>query len=224
MRILVHDIRIFVKKKGSGHPLVLLHGNGEDHHIFDELVDRLSQHYTCYMVDSRNHGSSDKTDVFDYAIMASDLCCLMTKLHLVQPYFLGFSDGGIVGLLAAIETKNVFKKMVICGANLEPKGLKKTVLQEMQTSYERHQSPYLRLMLEQPHIDINDLKKMDIPTMIIAGDHDVIQKRHTEKMHHHIPHAQLIILKNKHHDDYLVHRDDLYDDLMAFFREDRVPE
>ena len=37
-------------------PLVLLHGNTEDHQIFLPLVARLKEKYCLYLVDSRNHG------------------------------------------------------------------------------------------------------------------------------------------------------------------------
>lgn len=218
MRILVEDFRMNVLKKGVGEPLVLVHGNGEDHTIFDSLVERLSQHYTCYLIDSRNHGKSDLTDVFEYDVMAHDILCLMTKLNIKKPYFLGFSDGGITGLIAAILKQDAFKKMVICGANLEPSGLKKYILKDMAEAYQKTKSPYIKMMLWQPHILTNDLQKIGIPTLVIAGEHDVIKRSHTSKIAHHIPHASMMILAEKNHDDYLIHRDDLYELLYDFFK------
>jgi len=218
MRLLIHDVRINVEKKGYGKPLVLLHGNEEDHHIFVALVKRLKEHFTCYLIDARNHGLSDRTEVFDYDVMASDLMCIMTKLNLVQPYFLGFSDGGIVGLLSAIHQPHLFDKMVICGANLTPRGIKKTVIQTMKKDYEQTKNPYIRMMLEQPQIVAKDLLKIEIPTLVVAGEYDVIHRHHTYHIKRHLPQSRLLILPHKKHDDYIVHRDDLFETLYSFFK------
>ena len=49
------------------------------------------------------------------------------------------------------------------------------------------------------------------------GEFDVIHRHHTHAIYHHIPQASLTIMKEKNHDDYIVHRDDLKDVIMSFF-------
>ena len=39
MNIKVNGITLEYSKEGTGEPLILLHGNGEDHHIFDKLAE-----------------------------------------------------------------------------------------------------------------------------------------------------------------------------------------
>ena len=51
----VNGIQLFYTKTGQGRPLILVHGNSEDHTIFDEAVHVLREHFTCYAVDSRGH-------------------------------------------------------------------------------------------------------------------------------------------------------------------------
>lgn len=53
---------LYYDKTGNGSPLLLLHGNGEDHTIFDLLIPMLEQHYTVYAIDTRGHGASNPTD------------------------------------------------------------------------------------------------------------------------------------------------------------------
>ena len=43
MILAVGAVELFYEKQGKGRPLILLHGNGEDHHIFDESVDALAK-------------------------------------------------------------------------------------------------------------------------------------------------------------------------------------
>ena len=38
-------MNLYYEVKGKGYPIICLHGNGEDHHIFDELAKYLSQSY-----------------------------------------------------------------------------------------------------------------------------------------------------------------------------------
>ena len=49
---------IYYEIIGEGFPLVLLHGNNEDHHVFDEAVKLLAKEYQCILIDSRYHGQS----------------------------------------------------------------------------------------------------------------------------------------------------------------------
>ena len=101
MDAFVNGIRLFYEQTGEGRPLVMLHGNGEDHTIFDEAVEVLSNRFTCYAIDSQGHGQSDEVDELHYADMASDLLAFLEELDLRDVVLCGYSDGGIVALLAA---------------------------------------------------------------------------------------------------------------------------
>ena len=85
----VNGVRLFYEQYGSGSPLILVHGNGEDHTIFDEAVEMLSCRYTCYAVDSRGHGRSVYRGAFHYRDMAADYLAFMEALDLsdVTPLF-----------------------------------------------------------------------------------------------------------------------------------------
>ena len=53
MNVQVNGVILYYEKQGSGPPLVLLHGNGEDGRIFDRTAEVLAPHYTVYTIDSR---------------------------------------------------------------------------------------------------------------------------------------------------------------------------
>jgi pimeloyl-ACP methyl ester carboxylesterase len=124
MYIKVNGIELFYEKYGSGNPIVLLHGNGEDHTIFDVLVLQLSQHHTVYAIDSRGHGKSSSVKSLDYRVMMEDIAAFITKLGIENAMLYGFSDGGIIGLLLAIEHPSMLSKLIISGANTHPGGIK----------------------------------------------------------------------------------------------------
>ena len=95
MFVRVNGIQLFYEQSGMGRPLILVHGNGEDHTIFDEAVDVLKERYTCYAIDSRGHGKSAYDGQLHYQDMADDITAMMEKLHLENVIYYGFSDGGI---------------------------------------------------------------------------------------------------------------------------------
>ena len=103
MVIGVNGIQLYYTKTGQGRPLIMVHGNGEDHTIFDEAVGVLKEHFTCYCIDSRGHGQSSPCKELHYKDMAEDMIAFLTELDLIDAAFYGFSDGGIVALLAAME-------------------------------------------------------------------------------------------------------------------------
>ena len=52
----VNGVRLHYAEAGEGRPVVLLHGNGEDHSLFDVEIGRLTgAGYRGYAPDSRGH-------------------------------------------------------------------------------------------------------------------------------------------------------------------------
>ena len=68
------DIRLCCVEAGEGFPLVLLHGNGEDHTYFKRQMGPFSQHFRVIAVDTRGHGESPRgTAPFTLEQFAEDL-------------------------------------------------------------------------------------------------------------------------------------------------------
>ena len=95
MNVQVNGVILYYEKQGSGPPLVLLHGNGEDGRIFDRTAEVLAPHYTVYTIDSRCHGKSSRNVPLSYDLMAADVLAFSKALKLEKPVICGFSDGGI---------------------------------------------------------------------------------------------------------------------------------
>ena len=93
MNVQVNGVILYYEKQGSGPPLVLLHGNGEDGRIFDRTAEVLAPHYTVYTIDSRCHGQSSRDVPLSYDLMAADVLAFTKALKLEKPVICGFSDG-----------------------------------------------------------------------------------------------------------------------------------
>lgn len=217
MFITVNGIRLFYEKEGSGPALILLHGNGEDHTTFDALAEALKPYFTIYAIDSRNHGQSQQTDIYDYTVMSEDVFAFITAFTLAPVSIVGFSDGGIIALLLALHHPEVVYKMALLGANLCPNDLLPAVLQDMQRIYEETKSPLFQLMLTQPHISLSEIKAVQTPTLLIAGEHDIIRLSLYEEMKSTMPNASVFIVEGHDHSSYIEHNDILSGTLISFF-------
>lgn len=202
---------IYYEKCGNGKPLILLHGNKEDHTIFNKLISTLKNTFTVYALDSRGHGKSDSTDEFHYSDMADDVLRFIDELKLDKPCFYGFSDGGIIGLLCCIKRPDAFEKMIISGANITTKGLKPLIRFGSAIACFFTRDKRTKMMLTEPSITISELNRIKCPVLVLAGEFDMICEKETRLIADSIPNATLKIIKGKGHGDYVVNSDYLKD-------------
>lgn len=203
MRIDVNGIELYYEKSGGGRPLILLHGNGEDHTIFDRALPLLEKRFCCYAVDSRCHGQSGGGELH-YERMAADMLAFLEALDLRDVVFYGFSDGGIVGLLTAAHTERI-TTLITSGANLTPNGVKLPLRLLLRLMSLKGHDPKLELMLREPWIGDDVLAKISAHAVILAGSRDVIREKETRHIAETIPGAELDILKGEGHGSYIVH-------------------
>ena len=205
MYIHVNHINLFYTCTGAGEPLIMLHGNGEDHTIFDEAVEVLSKHFTVYAIDTRSHGQSDKVPELHYSDIAEDVRCFIKELGLERPVLYGFSDGGIVGLLLVIKYPNLLSKVIGSGVNVNPDGLVKGWHILFKLIYFFGRSPMFKLMLTEPDIKEEELGNITVPVYLTGGSKDMIRQKHMQWIADCIPGAKLKILDGEKHGSYIIH-------------------
>jgi len=216
MEIAINNITLNYIKEGKGKPVILLHGNGENLHIFDKLFDKLKIDFTVYALDSRNHGLSSRTNDFGYEVMADDLYQFIKVLNIDKPSVVGFSDGAIISLLLAIEQPDIFSKMILLGVNLKPEDFKEENYNYLLEEYNKTKDPFLRLMLEEPHIELESLQQIPVPTLVVAAENDLFKDDLFVKIVNNMPDATLKIMHGHEHDSYVINQDILYPDLKDF--------
>ena len=200
---------------GQGRPLVLIHGNGEDHTVFDRTVHLLEKKFTCYLPDSRGHGKSRWTGKFHYRDMAEDLIQFLEQLNLRDAAVVGFSDGGIIGLMAAARMNRI-TALVACGVNTRPKGLRGLCLTGMKILHFFSRRRLIRLMIHEQDISDEALAEIHADTLIAAGQHDLIRKSETDHIASKIPAAEKVILPGESHGSYIVHSEKLAKIILDF--------
>ena len=206
----VNGVELFYEVVGSGDPLIMVHGNSEDHTIFEVAADKLKDRFTCYLIDSRDHGKSSKVNSLSYQDMADDIKSFILQLGLDNVTFYGFSDGGIIGLLVASQT-DLVKRLIVSGANTQPDGVKKWMVTFMKVLYLFTKDQKIKMMLIEPHIFDDELARIACDTTVIAGEKDLITKEHTEHIAKAIKGSKLMILPEEGHGSYIVKKTKIAD-------------
>lgn len=87
----------------QGVPLVLLHGLGNEAHLWDDFVPSVVDHYRVLALDQRGHGDSDWDPEarYDAESMTDDLEAVLEALQIDRFVLLGFSMGGRVSMTFA---------------------------------------------------------------------------------------------------------------------------
>ncbi len=207
MDITLHAYRVAPRaQSGSADPtcpLILLHGNGEDMHYFAHQLHALNTTREVIALDSRGHGESPRGSApLTLAQMSDDLAAFMDDNDIAQADLLGFSDGGNVALIFALTHPERVHKLILNGANLEPRGLKTSVLLPILLEHRLTKDParkeLLGLMADEPHIPLTALAEVRMPVLVVAGTRDMIKESHTRAIADALPNATLSLIEGDH--------------------------
>jgi pimeloyl-ACP methyl ester carboxylesterase len=228
----VRGFKMYCETYGSGQPLLIIHGNGGSIDNFIYQIPYFSKKYKVIIADSRAHGrSADPGDSLTYEMMADDYAALLDAMKIDSAFVIGWSDGGINGLLLAMRHPEKVKKLAVTGANLVADttavpqliwdmvvpSFKALKAKTDRTARENSSFKLLRLLVEQPNIAPASLKSVLCPTLVIGGDHDVIKEEHTMLIYKNIPRAYLWILPASGHSTPIVYKDDFNTVIDRFF-------
>ena len=198
-------------EKGFGEPLILLHGNGEDLTYFEQQMEAFSPHFRVIAIDTRGHGNTPRgVAPFTIRQFADDLLGFMDANKIEKANILGFSDGGNIAMIFAMKHPERVNRLILDGANLDPSGVKSSFQIPIELGYmvarlfakrspeARLKAELLGLMVNAPMVGPEELGKIQAPTLVIAGDKDMIKESHTRLIASRIPGAKLKILPGDH--------------------------
>ncbi|HEX4209947.1 MAG TPA: alpha/beta fold hydrolase [Candidatus Binataceae bacterium] len=98
-RVRVNQVDLAYQLRGSGTPLVMIHGAQGDQSMFNDLASRFAADYRVLTFDQRGSGLSEKPDMdYTIAMLADDTAALMEHLGCDIAHILGVSMGGMIAL------------------------------------------------------------------------------------------------------------------------------
>ena len=117
MFVQTESARIFVREKGAGDPLLLIHGLGMSSNLWVNQIPVFAEHYRTVAVDLRGFGQSSKPDhpgAYRIDTLAKDIAAVIEKLGLAKCHVLGTSMGGFVAQALALERPELCSTLMLC--------------------------------------------------------------------------------------------------------------
>ena len=205
------DIKHFYVEVGQGDPIILLHGNGENCEYFKGQIDAFAKYYHVYAIDTRGHGKTPRGDKpFTIRQFADDLLCFMNDHQIEKTNLLGFSDGGNIAMIFAIQYPDRVNQLILNGANLGTEGVKRCVQIPIEIGYRianqfakksdsaKLNAEMLGLMVNDPNVKPEELNRIRARTLVIAGTKDIILISHTRLIAKSISDSQLVLIDGDH--------------------------
>jgi pimeloyl-ACP methyl ester carboxylesterase len=218
----VNGIKMYYEMRGTGEPLVLIHGGGSTIETsFGRLLPLVSKQFKVIAMDLQAHGRTEDRDAPEsFEQDADDVAALLRNMKVLKAHILGFSNGGNTAMQLAYRHPQLVDRLVVASSFYKREGLPPGLLDNIRNaSFDVMPQVFkdaflkvnpdpkkLRTMFEKDRErmstfkDWSDdvLRSIKAPTLLISGDQDVALPAHTIAMSRLIPNCRLLILPAGH--------------------------
>jgi pimeloyl-ACP methyl ester carboxylesterase len=217
-------LKTWYEERGAGDPLVLLHGGLSTNESWAAQLPDLSARFRVIAPERRGHGRTpDVEGPLSYDDMAADTIEFLDKVVGGPAHLVGWSDGGIVALLVAMARPDLVHRMVAISANFDTSGMVPAAMAGLtsmtadspemamlRAAYEAVTpdgpghwpvvfGKFTEMVATQPAITVEQLGRIGAPTLVVAGDDDMITLAHTGELYQAIPNSELAIVPGTSH-------------------------
>lgn len=215
-------------------PMLLLPCNGGDMHNFDgSVLPELAQHFMVIAVSPRGTGESERGECnLTFEREAADLACLLDEMGIEKVHLFGFSDGGNLAIVFAVNYPDRVLSLVPVGANISPWGTKINSQIPIVLNYIKYaieawitKDPAVclkrdiqKMMVTEPSLKFSDLKKIKAPTLNIYADDDMMRPWHSQRITRSIPGAFELRIPDSGHSDILEFKGELFGKMFDFYK------
>tara|TARA_R110000737_G_scaffold327311_1_gene341484 strand:+ start:4718 stop:5623 length:906 start_codon:yes stop_codon:yes gene_type:complete len=218
----VNGLKMYYEIHGEGDPLVLIHGGGSTiQTTFGNIIPELAKNNKLIAVELQAHGhTSDRDSPETFEQDADDVVTLLQNMGIVKASFFGFSNGGNTTMQIGIRHPEIVNKLIIASAFFKREGMFPGFFDGMEHASIDNMpadlkeafwaiNPDSTKLLAMFNHDKNRmlgfqdwdealLQSIQVPSLIINGDQDVVQNTHAALMAATIPNARLMILPGNH--------------------------
>jgi len=198
--------------------VLLLHGGLSNSELLLDMVEpTLAAKYALVAFDRRGHGrTADTAAPFRYEDMATETVRVLDEVVGKPVHLVGWSDGGIVGMLVALRRPELIRRLVLIGTNFSVDGVQSVEGSEdspviaLAASY-AERSPdgpehfgvvaekSEALFASEPTMTTADVARIRSPTLVMAGDDDIVSLGHTRALYESLPAAELAVIPGASH-------------------------
>lgn len=220
----IGELNTWYDEDGSGDPLVLLHGGLWPNESWEPQMPEFAKHFRVLAPERRGHGHTpDVEGPFSYDDMATDTIGFLEAIIDRPAHLVGWSDGGIIGLIVAMRRPELVAKLVSISANFDTTGVHEGIhsqflsmqpdsegLATLRSMYEAASpdgpehwpvvfAKFIDMVSREPRIPSSELKRIAAPTLVLAGDDDLVSLEHTIELFRSIPNSELAIVPGTSH-------------------------
>jgi pimeloyl-ACP methyl ester carboxylesterase len=218
----LNGLRLYYETRGSGRPLVLLHGGLMTIDLnFGGLLEPLAARRQVIAVELQGHGHTADTDrPMTIEALAADVIALLDHLGIAEADLYGFSLGGLVAYAVALGAPDRVGKLIVASADAHrPPGRESEPLDDdrMPTpaDFQAMRDAYDAVAPDPAHFDdfaaktsamvhefagwTDELRSLRASTMLIFGDRDFSPLPDVVELFGLLPNAQLAVLPGTTH-------------------------
>ncbi len=145
--LLIEGKRIIYKIKGSGEPLVLIHGYQADSYVWNRIIPKLSEKFTLIIPDLPGHGKSELVKpVNDMEFMAKLIFRIILAHAFNSVSIAGHSMGGYVALSFADQHPNYVDNVFLINSHPFEDSMSKVLNRERESQFIQNGKKHLLLM------------------------------------------------------------------------------
>ena len=200
----INQLNLCYEIRGSGAPLILLHGGLGSTQMMSHVASGLSPTHQVIAVDLQAHGRTADIDrPLSYEALADDIAGLMNFMNITQAGVMGYSLGGGVALQFTIRHPAMVRRLVVVSTVFERNGwypeipasmeqlgpaaaeaMKPSGLYKTCASIAPKPSDWPVLvtkvgdLLKKDYDWSKDVAAITAPTMLVFGDADAIRPAH----------------------------------------------
>jgi pimeloyl-ACP methyl ester carboxylesterase len=218
----VNGLQLYYEVRGSGRPLVLLHGGLMTIDLnFGPLLEPLAAGRQVIAVELQGHGhTADTGRPMTIEALAGDVVALLDQLGIARADLFGFSLGGLVACAVAVGAPHRVGKLILASADVHrPPGRASAPLDDdrMPTpaDFQGMRDAYDAVAPDPAHFEefaakneamvhtflgwTDELRTLQMPTLLISGDRDFSPLPDVVELFELLPDAQLAVLPGTTH-------------------------
>ena len=216
-RVELNGVHTWYDERGTGDPLVLLHGGLTDSRDFIGNLDTLAGRFRCLFPERRGHGhTADVDGPITADLMAEDTIQFVERIVGRPVPLVGYSAGAMVALWAAVRRPDLVSQLVLVSGAFDAHGMILRPLAgarmppplvaayaEVSPDGADHfpivVAKIARSAAEEAGLTREQLGKVTCPALVIVADDDMVTLEHTIELYRGLPNAQLGIIPGTSH-------------------------
>jgi pimeloyl-ACP methyl ester carboxylesterase len=210
--VTVNGVHTWFDERGAGDTVVLLHGGLTDSRDFEPNLAALADRFRVLLPDRRGHGhTADVPGPITVELMARDMAAFLDKVAGGPAHLVGYSAGAAVALRLALDRPELVDRLVLISGAFHRDGMimlptaggtppPPLVARYAEVSPDGAEhfptiiAKVARSAAEEPGLCREDLAAVVRPTLVMAGDDDLVTLDHTVALYDSLANAQLAIL------------------------------